>query len=224
MDYCGLEKIQTSQQQENELNNRFIISAADLWGEKRKAERAESSTVRQRRKQQRGEEERWGGEDGTSWAVTWVSAVIFVLRDLNREGQQVRSEHWFRLANLIKPPAQMKFFGVRWALDQWHKLILGPLSNTYEIRVKRLANVTFYKVQMHSALTSKNKVGWIFCNDNDINFAKMYCHQFKASHLTIFSYTVRKNFGKTFSSNFFIFTTSTVQIDAETSNIWARYM
>lgn len=35
MDYCGLDQIQTSQQQENELNNRFIISAADLWGEKK---------------------------------------------------------------------------------------------------------------------------------------------------------------------------------------------
>lgn len=47
MDYCGLDQIQTSQQQENELNNRFIISAGDLWGEGGGVERAEGNTMRQ---------------------------------------------------------------------------------------------------------------------------------------------------------------------------------
>lgn len=144
-------------------NNRKMSSTTDLSSQllicEGKKERWESSTVRQsKRKQVEGEEERWEGEDDTSWAVTWVSTVIFLLRDLNREGEQVRSEHGFWLAYLIKPAAQMKFFRVRWALDQWHKLILGPLSNTYESRVKLLANVAFYKVKMHSGPTLKRKL------------------------------------------------------------------
>lgn len=81
----------------------------------------------------------------------------------------------------------MKFFRVRWALDQWHELILGPLSNAYEARVKILANIAFYKVKMHSALPLKRKlVVVVFFKDYEIHFAKMYWHQFKAPHLTMF--------------------------------------
>lgn len=97
----------------------------------------------------------------------------------------------------------MKFSGVRWALDQWHKLILGPLSNTYETRVKPLGNVTFHKVQMHSALTPENKVGRVFCQDYEIHFAKMYCHQLKASHSTMFLYAAIEKFAKTPHAFFF---------------------
>lgn len=110
MDYRGLERVQTSQEWlENDVKNRFVIAHWWFVIENKEYSRAESDAIGLGLEVGGGEERTWeekryrtSGKGENKWAertsdertqnaFTWVSAIIILLRDLNREGKQVRS-------------------------------------------------------------------------------------------------------------------------------------
>lgn len=164
MDYCGLEQIQASQQQENELNNRFIISAADLWGEKRALRElrgVQGGRVESKEEERRKDE----GEDDTrqSCYLSFYSHLPAEGPEQRRRAGQERA--WIPVCVSHLASGSNEVLSCQTGPGSVAQAYPWPPLQHLWDNSQALTNVTFYKVQMYLALLPENKfsssVSWL---------------------------------------------------------------